>query len=361
MNFDDTNPIEYTVTDVENTLDQFSLERPVTRSVVMEAPAISQHPWHSAEMHQDFDFSHQSNKTSSTDKLSVRPNLTYVVQNQMISSLPAAPFYIEPYTTFRSALAAHQILTILESAFSKANIDYEINTQKYKIKGCSYSQTGQVVHFKVRLYQTTDSSSEILVEFQRRRGCVVHFNQLYYETSQQLTNRVSTPTNLQALDIEPNTEDVSRSAALLMDMAMCDQVDIQREGASGLASLCTSKQAVATVLSTINLSNLSKLLQSPDEDVVRNTAAFLYSLLTFSTSEQFQKSIVPSLFTSLQTPLTIWNTDAKRFLSAAIAEIATSGSVNLSPFRSVLSQFSQCKDERLNHNISTAMNAITTH
>lgn len=301
---------------------------------------------------------------------------TYNVVQPAAPSPPEVPVYVELYTSFRSSSQPLTLLAALEAALSATHmqIDYQINRIKYKVKCLTYGNSG-ACHFKVSVYR---SGEYLLVEFQRRRGCVVDFSCIYKNVMSQLDElHIVSPARPDissiSREIEPPVEEstqleISHSCNLLMEMALAKEIDIQREATNGLFYLSSSQpNAAAHFTSSENieavLSCICTLLQSNEEDIVRNSSAFLYNLLS-SNSPNFEQELsrrIPELCDTLcRSPLTFLNTDTKRYLSGSLSIVLKPGS----PFRLsqttwyALSQFSSCADECLRANVARVVAAV---
>jgi hypothetical protein len=286
--------------------------------------------------------------------------------------LPAAPSYVEPHSSFHSPSSAQELMTALEECLTACNIDYQINRTKYKFTCITYGSNG-VCHFKVRLFKSAGAQQQqVLVEFQRRRGCCVDFKNVYNKCRNKISPNHSTeaPTNRCPLPFpaleEASGREIVESCQRLIQMAQAKQIDVQREAVCGLVSLSTQTGAATHIVSGTStkllVSTIVALLKSSEEDIARGACVVLHNLLGSGCKDLETEVLARSaemVQVLCQSPLSLDNTDTKRFLSACISLLGQSLPLTvLAPFTGPLSELRHCSDERLRTNVTALLHAL---
>lgn len=350
-----------------------------TRSVMMHEMSPSRLPYevHHCVPQTPTYATNSADKVKCVDKLAghfANSNFHSDLSYTIVDPLPA-PFYLEPYSYFTSKTRPCALLSVLEEVFSSTHIDYEIYPVKYLVKCLTYQFGSTACYFRVRLYKKADSD-DTLVEFQKRRGSIVYFNQMYRTVLTKLGSRVINnrpPREFCSFDDLPplpasDEEDVYKGCKLLIDMVSAPQADIQREACQALVQM-SQQETFSKMIQTNEIASdalvpiLLSLLQSGEEDIVRNAAAFLYNLLALPKQDTLVHCalthLVPSLFQSLQATLSYLNKDTKRQVSACLLVLAQCSSKHdsrlLTPYRDVLSMMRHCGDAQIRSNVACTL------
>lgn len=200
----------------------------------------------------------------------------------LVTTVPDAPSYLEPYSTFRAA--SGEILRTVAWCLEQRRIDFRFKREKSQIKAMLYDESGYATKIYISLFRNqhaqmnaTSSAPEFFLEFQRRSGCVVSFNRLVSKLASQLSvfgvsrlNATSDPAKAKidtqfsadhagaSADIQkrmtalglsgtdapleqhqvPSLGDVAldrETCDRLVAMASCKEVDVAREGLRCLA------------------------------------------------------------------------------------------------------------------------------
>ena len=95
--------------------------------------------------------------------------------------VPSEPSYLERYTSFYSSMPAEQLLTALTSLLTASHIDHTLSRSKAKLVvsfQCPFLSSLSVT-FILRLYRSAVRPNMLVVEGQRREGCVVAFHHVW--------------------------------------------------------------------------------------------------------------------------------------------------------------------------------------
>ena len=96
-------------------------------------------------------------------------------------TVSSEPAYLERYTSFYSSTPAEQLLTGLTSLLTAHHIDHTLSRSKAKLVvsfQCPFLSS-LTVTFIMRLYRSTSRPNTLIVEGQRREGCVVAFHHVW--------------------------------------------------------------------------------------------------------------------------------------------------------------------------------------
>lgn len=294
--------------------------------------ASSSSLWQAADTHSSFpttkDFSSLSHKHLDLAALDF--------QSRDIE-IPACPIYFETWSSFATDNA--DILSQITHYFTLFNVNFDFVADKSKIKG-SFQENCNSCTFRVRLFQAPDGHG-YLVEFQRRAGCVVTFNNLYRRTLQSAARHVShmfgdvpmpSPSPLDDEPLEPLPVKLDEpSVRALYLIASSDYVDVQREGLRTLAYLSANdhnQSIIARHLLEVNAQNNAASATTP-------TAASKAEATSSSAAGELPQPICDLVATLLQRVSD--NAESARHAVALLANICHSSELRPVILRQLLS------------------------
>lgn len=109
------------------------------------------------------------------------------IHDQATPNPPAPPGgYLEPSYHF---LSCTRPLTLLQSVLQfleEKLVDCIAKYDKYKVSCVAYKEGGRL-HFTIRIFSVPQG--KLAIEFQRREGCVMHFNELYRSGRETLKSK----------------------------------------------------------------------------------------------------------------------------------------------------------------------------
>lgn len=317
--------------------------------------------------------------------------------SQAAKALKPCPEYFEKYTSFISHSPAATILQDLNSLLDNdSNCDHELIASKNKVRGLVRCEGGRA-NFVVKVFQF--SPDEVLIEFHRRHGCAVVFNQLFRRSVEGLAahfvrNATSpagsiesfvdcapalsplplslfgeSPINSAAAEESVDTTHLPGLWQRLAQDATCEFLDVQREAVAALACIagehCTlpCQEAVEVCVAC---------LTSQDEVVQENACKLLVSICAReSLRNDIVKQCLSSLITVLDLPGSLENRATKRYIAQAFVVLtsrpehahlmkermaATADAQHMATLR----KYAQYHDSALQQNITTALNQIET-
>jgi len=273
--------------------------KPLSSLKVTDIPV----PWHSFQ-----------SQRGPTKKAGLDLDIPATAANPSPRPLKNVPCHLDK-THFRSSLSCNMILSSLSEILTKLHIDFEVQYLKNKIKGVCHPENIPC-SFVVNVFQTTDSS--VVVEFQRRSGCVVQFSKFYAEVLSAMNTDGPSQKNEKP---EMHTNLDEGTITNLIRMASSELVDVQREGLRVLAN-CLSSESNKKRLLSASSSFLSTILSSSDEEVLRLASVVAASLS--SNTSRATIAIAESSFTLLSKNnfSSLLGRDTKRHLTQAIAACA---------------------------------------
>lgn len=295
-------------------------------------------------------------------------------------SLPACPMMIQRHSTFLSHEQPRVIFQRLKEALSHLDyLDFDAKQDKFSIKGITYQPTRCI--FKVNMFENKDGAR--VVEFQRRSGCTMSFNNVYNQVLRSLapivTRLYASQTNFSLQSVRcslPPMDDINFSENFSasqqeLDVALEAFVEMlenkffecQREGVSSLALFLSSSGARLNSEMRLRLLKLlQKLLLSLSSELARGAALSINLLLASSDLPNAFGEVLPSLIQSLQTPDSLENRDTKRHASAALLVFAKDSKFNKQfsskDFRKDLLLFSSSGDKTLSKNSSAILSIL---
>lgn len=99
-------------------------------------------------------------------------------QNNFFAGPDEEPVFVEKYNSFISESTAPTLLDAIDCALQECGAETEQRLSKYKVKAQASGQENPC-SFIARIYRSRKQSGKLVVEFQRRSGCTVQFNQIY--------------------------------------------------------------------------------------------------------------------------------------------------------------------------------------
>lgn len=297
------------------------------------------------------------------------------MQEMRPRTLDPTPIYFEKYSSFTSTSNPQDLLKDIATSFDAAtNVDHECSLEKNKIKGVVYGTPGRCT-FKVRLF-SAQRPDEVLCEFQRRSGCVVSFNKFYRRTLVNIPKHVNVQQKGQApqstwlansdrleqlASEEPAVQLDTDTAANLIAMAGCENVDVQREGAQALASIarhvCNQEKLAEAELQERVVLLVEKLISSDDVELCRSGCVLLCSL-TQTQNMQLQLrlgNLTKSMARVMDGPSSFERIDSKRQVARAVLALSKNCTTSLQPLVALIEKHSQCSDNLLSGICSDAL------
>jgi hypothetical protein len=292
------------------------------------------------------------------------------------SLLRDLPPFVERYSSFSSASQPRALMAALETSLVAANVDFDVNQQKFSLKCVTYGDNNSVCLFKIRLFKSA-GVDELTCEFQRRRGCVLTFRNVYRHVLSQLGSHLKTPAQPSAkstgcvplpipvVDTEtPSKEEFARTCMHLLNMASSRFVDVQREASIGLSNLSDSNISSQNLTSGLEaevlVNGLSRLLHSTESDIVRNAAVFFLNLLSAQSplfEQHSLQNLMPTVFTVLSSPFSTFNADGKRQLLRGVAVLCqknpSQNTQAVKPYVNVLDNLRHCSDASIRSSVDT--------
>ena len=176
------------------TVPAFSMDSEVYRGVDFSSSILTTDTLSSSSSYpafQDMDSSLSPSSSSSSSSLKGKdlsiptliPSLSFPLPSPTAAgpfSVPSSPAFLERYTTFYAAVTdAAALLQALSALFTSSHIDHTVDERKHKICASLLCplMSALSIGFIVRLYRA--DSGGLLVEVQRRDGCVVVFNKAW--------------------------------------------------------------------------------------------------------------------------------------------------------------------------------------
>jgi hypothetical protein len=289
-----------------------------------------------------------------------------------------APDYIDTNHSFSCNAPASTVLASVEQCLRDNNIDFNTKSHKFKITAVLYDGA-LPSRFNVRLYRQHPTAGTT-VEFQKSEGCELGFRALFCHVSSVLGVSQPKPTfrkmnmSLPPMDdadvLAVSAADVDAIIVNLMGtVAHSKSVDQQKQAAAALVDV-NVKHGKQLMKTEGMVAVLMQLLTSPDEDLVRCAALVLAQAASHIDDEA--ETLLGPLFQAMISPASLVNTDTKRHLSCALAEVMMAPTCfsESRPFPrelvSYLRMFSGSADATLRTNIQkaeaslVARRAITT-
>jgi len=306
----------------------------------------------------------------------------------VVRPLKPTPEYYEKYSSFLSHSPPGELLASICALLDEAaGCDHEFVKAKNKVRGVARMDPSGRARFVIKVYRHTDS--ELMVEFHRREGCVVTFNQFYQRTCSSLGSHfvrrataAATATEavgfacaaaLPALSL-PEVEktplesecDVQCLLEKLCEEAACDYVDSQRQALCALAHLTSAAENRCLLNGENSVATLRKVLVSNDEVVLENACRFLVNVCNEECCrEPVVKQLLQELFTVLEAPGTLENCASKRHVAECFAILSSSHAnvmkgvfAECPHYADTLRRYTQYHDECLQKNITATLSQI---
>jgi hypothetical protein len=308
--------------------------------------------------------------------------------------LEPLPFYVEKYTCFVSRTAPADLMDAIAKIFVSTNVDHETVASKHKMKGLAYdAERAAQCSFRVQLFQG-EKKEEVVVEFQRRSGCVVNFHAFFNRTldilgsehvvcmygepekafapkeTENTVKSTSTSTTTPAPKPKPKPEPVDLVGDLVLDTATCQALfamansnncDVQREALKVLAAAASKSVNQISLVENHDTTDLVALLEvtmsSRDDEVRRCASLFLTNLC----KQEAIRSVVANkllevMLGELDAPGNLNNRETKRHVAAALACISDTHARELPTDLSALKRYVGCADFELRDSITRTLN-----
>lgn len=206
--------------------------------------------------------------------------------------LEECPSWVE-HTSFacRASFAPVAVESAVCSALQHLHIDFTCDNNTHKLKGVTFDDSSVSAFFRIQLYRKPSladaKTQQVLVEVQRRRGCVVAFSQFYRRLLSQLKTvidgTVAEDSSLGGLDVGPlplpslssSSTSISAvpSSSITLDKETCDLLFCMAQSSDFLGQT----EALRILSSASKDVNNAKLILSQSSISSSSASAFVSS------------------------------------------------------------------------------------
>lgn len=328
--------------------------------------------------------------TSSFESFSI-DSTNFDIGVEAARPLKRVPEYFMKNSAFISYSAHEDVLKDLNAVLeANDDVDHEFCVQKNKLHGIIRSACGGRVRFCIKIYSM--SESEIMIEFHRREGCAVLFNQLYRTSVSQIPQhferRATSPdgmkeefvcnsmTQLPVLDLPPLDDEVeTEHDAMMKDLCvrLCEEatskyLDVQREAMRELVELTHGQDQEGSVRLGVDqaVALLQKALLSSDTIVQERACMLLVNVCVEGSARcDIVERLLKTLFEVLDSPGSLEKRCMKRCIAHSFAILSSCPKAVqmmkehcLKEKMATLKKYSQYNDNRLKEHITTALQQI---
>lgn len=271
--------------------------------------------------------------------------------------LKPMPLHIEKYSSFFSTFSSAELLAEIDRVFQQeSNLDYEFNIHKNKFSGVVREGSSDVTKFwfKLKMYKCANPK-EVLVEMQRRGGCVIGFNFFFQRLVGKLEAFIlrrgcvaqGVDTGLQGwiANCQANCKEQKKCPEANADFGITDvnEIGIAAATSEGLSFQRCTNGALSQFLSHDNLDRsliealcsdstdliraLESNLESGDDILVDDTCVLLSNICQEEgLRDDVVSNLLTAIFNKLASPTCIDTLYGKRHLMKALATLSSSHS-----------------------------------
>nr|CCA16203.1 conserved hypothetical protein [Albugo laibachii Nc14] len=214
-------------------------------------------------------------------------------------TLPPAPYPVEPYHFYCTQMATECTVQQLSDTLRDCDFEFSLQPNRSKFKCVKYVQF-HPIEFVIRIYTCANA---ILVEFQRRGGCLLLWDHLYQTIYTKLLpyvdrtvpacsqsskgqKKIMSQDSFSAVlhktlfDVKFEHSNKSSGTQVLETMVMSTMRDIQREGCKAIASITQEKENASIVFSRKNMMKaLLACASSSDVEMASGAMASLRNII----------------------------------------------------------------------------------
>jgi len=168
------------------------------------------------------------------------------------------PVWIEPYTTVYCVAPAAVVLSTLHSILLQQNVDCQVKHSKYKIKCTTYRNGVSCLKFTARVFSTEENRKRYALEFQRRSGDVIHFNEVFRHTKKQMvahnmiekakSTSSSEGSSSAPLECQVSLDDTKQTIGCLLNMMSSKYVDVKSQAVLAISELTLNDSKIQQMM-----------------------------------------------------------------------------------------------------------------
>jgi len=230
------------------------------------------------------------------------------------------PDWVDPHLSFTVQTNQFDVLETIEQCLLSQQVDSNTDRAKFKITAVLFD-SHLPSRFQIRLYKPTYPQTGTTVEFCKRSECGLGFRNLFCTVAKALGVSKPAANSLAALPLPmEESDDVQGLIQKLVALVRSGLADQQKQAAAALVEVSCRHHQLLFQQDEI-LALLLELLRSHDEDVVRCAAVVFANVAVHCNTDDTEKLLGP-MFQALVTPSTLVNKSTKRYISAALVDLA---------------------------------------